>query len=76
MDSGNLNGDFLILRSCPGGIRDADRQESMSLQILRVQQNLEAGVWRSGGKTNIVVCEACGRTIAESTGKPDYSTRD
>jgi hypothetical protein len=33
MDPANSNGDLFILRSSPGGIHDADRQESMSLQL-------------------------------------------
>src|SRR5215472_19351260 len=29
------------------------------------QMVFEAGVWRSGSRTNVVLCEGCGRAIAE-----------
>jgi hypothetical protein len=30
------------------------------------QMVFEAGVWRSGSRTNVALCEGCGKSITES----------
>src|SRR5262245_47081717 len=40
------------------------------------QMVFEAGVWRSGCRTNVVLCECCGKAIVDSMNTREESTRE